>query len=89
VASAACCSIHRSPAITLSYNVWLVVQGVHVVEGITKFGSKTMTVRTSIRVKPGRCDVVASAFRLLIKEMFDRQTQGARRTLIPHARAVR
>jgi small conductance mechanosensitive channel len=59
------------------------------IEGITQFGAKAMTVRTATRVKPGRHDSVATALRLLIKEMFDRQTQGTRRTLIPHPRAVR
>jgi hypothetical protein len=43
-----------------------------------------MTVRTSTRVRAGRQEAVASAFRLLIKEMFDREAPGApRKTLIP------
>lgn len=61
------------------------------VEGITAFGEYSMTVRTAIRVKPGRHDSISAALRLLIKEMFDRQADGAlRRTLIPELRpAVR
>jgi small conductance mechanosensitive channel len=44
------------------------------IDGITVFGSKTMTVRTSTRVLPGRHDSVAAALRLAIKEAFDQQS---------------
>jgi small conductance mechanosensitive channel len=57
------------------------------IDGITAFGARTMTVRVSTRVKPGRHDAVAAALRLLLKESFDRQDVGApRTTLIPQAR---
>jgi hypothetical protein len=52
--------------------------------GITAFGAHAMTVRTSARVKPGRHDIVAAQLRLLINDIFGRQTAGApRKTLIP------
>jgi small conductance mechanosensitive channel len=57
------------------------------IDGITAFGPRTMTVRTSTRVKPGHHDAVAAALRLLLKETFDRQDAGAPRTaLIPQMR---
>jgi len=57
--------------------------------GITAFGSDTMTVRVSARVKPGRHDAVAADLRFRIKEMFDRQAPGVpRRKLIPGARTM-
>jgi small conductance mechanosensitive channel len=42
------------------------------IDGITAFGSSSMTVRTSTRVLPGRHDSVAAALRLLIKETLNR-----------------
>jgi hypothetical protein len=57
--------------------------------GITAFGSDTMTVRVSARVKPGRHDAVAADLRFRIKEMFDRQAPGVpRKKLIPGARTI-
>ena len=55
------------------------------VDGIVQFGPKTMTVRTSTRVKPGRQDAVAAALRLHVNDLFDQQRTGARRALIPRA----
>jgi moderate conductance mechanosensitive channel len=49
------------------------------IEGVTAFGATTMTIRTSVRVKPGRHDAVAAQLRLLIKEAFDRQARGLSR----------
>jgi small conductance mechanosensitive channel len=60
------------------------------VDGITGFGTESMTVRTSTRVKPGRHDAVQAALRLLIKEQFDRQAIGGpRKTLVPQMRRER
>ena len=47
-----------------------VLQEMHI-DGITGFGVSTMTVRTSIRVLPGRHEAVAAALRLAMKEAFD------------------
>jgi moderate conductance mechanosensitive channel len=59
-----------------------------VVDGITTFGTSTMIVRTATRVKPGRHEAVATALRLQIKELFDRQAAGApRKSLVPQTRA--
>jgi small conductance mechanosensitive channel len=53
------------------------------IDGITAFGSSSMTVRTSTRVRPGRHEPTAAALRLLINETFDRQANGgSRKTLI-------
>jgi moderate conductance mechanosensitive channel len=49
------------------------------IEGVTGFGPTTMTIRTSVRVKPGRHDAVAAQLRMLIKEAFDRQARGLSR----------
>jgi small conductance mechanosensitive channel len=54
------------------------------IDGIVAFGTTTMTVRTSTRVKPGRHDAAAAALRFSIKEAFDRRAAGAsRRGLVP------
>lgn len=54
------------------------------IDGIIAFGPTSMTVRTSTRVKPGRHGAVEAAHRLLIKELFDDQSEGKpRRSLIP------
>jgi small conductance mechanosensitive channel len=53
------------------------------IDGIAQFGPKTMTVRTSTRVKPGRQDAVAAALRLLINDLFDQQRNSPRRALVP------
>jgi small conductance mechanosensitive channel len=53
------------------------------IDGIAQFGPKTMTVRTSTRVKPGRQDAVAAALRLLINDLFDQQRTSPRRALVP------
>lgn len=53
------------------------------IEGITAFGSSSMTIRTSTRVQAGRQDTIASALRLLINESFGGQFGGVpRKTLI-------
>jgi moderate conductance mechanosensitive channel len=50
------------------------------VDGITNFNGSNMTIRTSVRVRPGRHEVVALRLRLLLKEAFDRVvTPGAPR----------
>lgn len=55
------------------------------IDGIIAFGPTSMTVRTSTRVKPGRHASVEAAHRLLIKELFDHQSEGTpRRSLIPY-----
>jgi small conductance mechanosensitive channel len=57
------------------------------IDGITAFGPTSLTVRTRTRVRPGRHEWVASQFRLVIKEAFDREADGALRTaLIPPRR---
>jgi moderate conductance mechanosensitive channel len=55
------------------------------IDGITQFGSSTMTVRTSTRVRPGRHEAIAAALRLAIKEGFDRQgaVDAPRTGLVP------
>jgi small conductance mechanosensitive channel len=53
------------------------------VEGIAAFGAGAMTVRTAMKVTAGRHESVAAAFRLLLKETFDREAPGPRRSLIP------
>jgi small conductance mechanosensitive channel len=54
------------------------------VEGITAFGSSSMTIRMSTRVKPGCHDTVAAAMRFMIKESFDTDVGGVvRKSLIP------
>src|SRR5262249_38011886 len=49
------------------------------IEGITAFGSSTMTVRTLTRVKPGRHEAVAATLRFLIREIFDQEGGAVRR----------
>ena len=41
------------------------------IDGITAFGSSTMTIRTSTRVRAGCHEGIAAALRLAIKEEFD------------------
>ncbi len=55
------------------------------IDGITKFGDTTMTVRTSTRVKPGSHEAVAAALRLAIKEGFDQldAIDAPRTSLVP------
>ena len=53
------------------------------IDGITAFGPTSLTVRTSTRVRPGRHEGVAIQLRLVIKEAFDREAEGARTALIP------
>jgi small conductance mechanosensitive channel len=54
------------------------------VEGVVAFGTRTMTVRTQTRVRPGRSDAVAAALRFAIKEVFDGHAGDVpRRMLIP------
>jgi small conductance mechanosensitive channel len=53
------------------------------IEGITAFGSSSMTIRTSTRVRPGRQDTIAAALRLLINESVEGPFGGVpRKTLI-------
>jgi moderate conductance mechanosensitive channel len=53
------------------------------IDGITAFGSSSMTIRTSTRVRAGRQDTIAAALRLLINESFEGQFAGVpRKTLI-------
>jgi moderate conductance mechanosensitive channel len=62
------------------------------IDGITNFGSSTMTVRTSTRVRPGCHEAIAASLRLAIKEGFDRQggVDAPRTALVPEpARARR
>jgi len=40
------------------------------IDGITAFGSSSMTIRTSTRVRAGRQETIAAALRLLINETF-------------------
>jgi moderate conductance mechanosensitive channel len=56
------------------------------IDGITAFGPTSLTVRTSTRVRPGRHEGVAIQLRLVIKEAFDREAEGARTALIPARR---
>jgi moderate conductance mechanosensitive channel len=49
------------------------------IDGITVFGTSSMTVRTSTRVLPGRHEAVAAALRLAIKEAFDQQNDSQTR----------
>jgi moderate conductance mechanosensitive channel len=58
------------------------------IDGITAFGTTTMTVRTSTRVRAGCHDSAAAVLRLLINETFERQASGgARKALIAEAAA--
>ena len=52
--------------------------------GITRFGERSLSVRATMRVPPGRADGISAALRLAIKEGFDRVAQDApRRSLVP------
>jgi small conductance mechanosensitive channel len=52
--------------------------------GITRFGEKSLTVRATMRVRPGRSEAIAAALRLAIKEGFDRAAGDApRKSLLP------
>ena len=55
------------------------------IDGITGFGGSTMTVRTSMRVKPGRHESVAAELRLRLKEAFDQEAlqDVPRKGLVP------
>ena len=54
------------------------------IEGITAFGPRSMTIRTSTRVKPGYHGAVAAAMRLLIRDAFEMEGgESPRRSLIP------
>jgi small conductance mechanosensitive channel len=56
------------------------------IDGITAFGTTTMTVRTATRVRPGCQENTAAALRLLINETFARQAGStARKALIAGA----
>lgn len=41
------------------------------IDGITGFSGSALTIRTSIKVRPGRHDAVATRWRLVLKEAFD------------------
>lgn len=52
--------------------------------GITRFGEKSLGVRATMRVRPGRADAIAAALRLAIKEGFDRAAgDRPRKSLLP------
>ncbi len=52
--------------------------------GITRFGEKSLTVRATMRVRPGRHDAIAAALRLAIKQGFDRSAgETPRKGLLP------
>jgi moderate conductance mechanosensitive channel len=55
------------------------------IDGITGFGGQTLTLRTTVRVKPGTHEIVAAHLRLKLKEAFDRITAdpAARKSLVP------
>jgi small-conductance mechanosensitive channel len=56
------------------------------IDGITAFGTTTMTVRTSTKVRPGAHENTSAFLRLLINETFARQAGGAaRKALIAEA----
>ncbi len=61
-----------------------VLETLHI-DGITGFGGLTMTVRTSMRVKPGRHESVAAELRLKLKEAFDKEAVDGvpRKGLVP------
>ena len=52
------------------------------IEGITGFGASTMTVRTLTRVRPGRHEAVAAAFRFFIREVLNEKATGAQRPIL-------
>jgi len=60
------------------------------IEGITGFSGSALTVRTTIKVRPGRHDAVATRWRLVLKEAFDAAAvPGAtRKGLVPEIRPV-
>lgn len=52
--------------------------------GITRFGEKSLAVRATMRVRPGRSEAIAAALRLAIKEGFDRAAGDTpRKSLLP------
>jgi moderate conductance mechanosensitive channel len=54
------------------------------IDGISAFGTATMALRTSTRVKAGRHEATSAALRLAIKEAFDRWSAVfPRKTLVP------
>ncbi|HEX3135869.1 MAG TPA: mechanosensitive ion channel domain-containing protein [Planctomycetota bacterium] len=58
------------------------------VDGITDFSGSTLSIRTSVKVRPGRHDAVANRWRLVLKEAFDATAvPGAvRKGLVPEIR---
>jgi small conductance mechanosensitive channel len=52
------------------------------IEGITAFGASTMTVRTLTRVRPGRHEAVAAAFRFFIREVLNEKATGTQRQIL-------
>ena len=61
-----------------------------VIEGITGFSGSTLTIRTTVKVRPGRHDAVAARWRLLLKEAFDATANpgAARKGLVPDVRPI-
>jgi small conductance mechanosensitive channel len=58
------------------------------IEGISGFSGSTMTIRTSVKVRPGCHDVVAARWRLMLKEAFDAAAApgATRKGLVPDIR---
>jgi moderate conductance mechanosensitive channel len=55
------------------------------IDGISGFSGTAMTIRTSVKVRPGRHEVVAAQWRLVLKEAFDQLAQAGapRKGLVP------
>jgi moderate conductance mechanosensitive channel len=58
------------------------------IDGITGFSGSALTIRTSIKVRPGRHDAVANQWRMVLKEAFDAAAVPgtARKGLVPELR---
>lgn len=58
------------------------------IDGISDFSGSALTIRTSIKVRPGRNEAVASRWRLVLKEAFDAAAVPgvARKGLVPAIR---
>lgn len=60
------------------------------IEGISGFSGSALTIRTSVKVRPGRHEMVAARWRLVLKEAFDAAAApgSARKGLVPDIRLV-
>lgn len=58
------------------------------IDGITGFSGSALTIRTTMKVRPGRHDAVAAAWRLVLKEAFDAAARpgSPRKGLVPDIR---